>query len=145
MISAKQIKNFIPQNPQYNVPLRVDVKLPIFQRTTNNQQYLGLPNVADVDGGIKFEESKLFSLNNLTTSSAYNSVYPCIPNPNNHIQLKPEPIANSNTFQAPFGNGRGQPKGIASIKQRDALFDYKPPLKMSINNQLAPMMPLKSF
>ena len=144
MISAQRINSFIAQNPAPTAPLRVNVSLPIFQRVTNNQEFLGLPQPKDVDGGVVYEETKLNPLNNASTLNQFNAVYPCIPQSINHRQLRPSPIDDSIGFQPAYGNARG-PKGIASIPQRDALFAYKPPLNMSTNKELAPMMKMKAF
>jgi len=143
MYSAQQIKNFIPQNPSLNAPRRIDVKLPTFEQTINAHH--GFPLPKDVNGGLKYEVTSLEPLNNAASYNAYNAMYPCIPQPSSNRMLNPEPIANSNSFQAPYGYGRGQPKGIASIKKRDALFDKKLPLTMSTQSQLAPMMKLTAF
>jgi len=143
MYSAQQIKNFIPQNPSLNAPRRIDVKLPTFEQTINAHH--GFPLPKDVDGGLKYEVTSLEPLNNAASYNPYNAMYPCIPQPSSNRMLNPEPIANSNGFQAPYGYGRGQPKGIASIKKRDALFDKKLPLTMSTQSQLAPMMKLTAF
>ena len=145
MISAQRINSFIPQNSAPSAPLRVNVSLPLFQRVTNNQDFLGLPLPKDVDGGVVYEETKLNPLNNASTLNQFNSVYPCIPQPINHRQLRPSPIDDSIGFQPSYGYARNQPRGIASIPQRDALFAYKPPLNMSTNKELAPMMPLSKF
>jgi len=143
MYSAQQIKNFIPQNPSLNAPRRIDVKLPTFEQTINAHH--GFPLPKDVNGGLKYEVTSLEPLNNAASYNAYNAMYPCIPQPSSNRMLNPEPIADSNGFQAPYGYGRGQPKGIASIKKRDALFDKKLPLTMSTQSQLAPMMKLTAF
>jgi len=143
MYSAQQIKNFIPQNPSLNAPRRIDVKLPTFEQTINAHH--GFPLPKDVNGGLKYEVTSLEPLNNAASYNAYNAMYPCIPQPSSNRMLNPEPIANSNGFQAPYGYGRGQPKGIASIKKRDALFDKTLPPTMSTQSQLAPMMKLTAF
>ncbi len=143
MYSAQQIKNFIPQNPSLNAPRRIDVKLPTFEQTINAHH--GFPLPKDVNGGLKYEVTSLEPLNNAASYNPYNAMYPCIPQPSSNRMLNPEPIADSNGFQAPYGYGRGQPKGIASIKKRDALFDKKLPLTMSTQSQLAPMMKLTAF
>jgi len=143
MYSAQQIKNFIPQNPAPTAARRIDVKLPVFQQTLN--AFDGFPLPKDVNGGLKYEVTSLDPLNNAASYNAYNAMYPCISQPSSDRMLKPEPIADSNGFQAPYGYGRGQPKGIASIKKRDALFDKTLPLTMSTQSQLAPMMKLSAF
>jgi len=143
MYSAKQINNFQVQNSTLNAPRRIDVKLPIFQQTLN--AFDGFPSANAVDGGIKYEESSLLPLRNANSLNPYNVMMPCIPQPNDNKMLRPEPIADSIGFQPPFGNARGQPSGIASLKKRDALFKKKVPLIMQTNNVISPMMPLKSF
>ena len=145
MISAQRINSFIPQNSAPNVPLRVNVSLPLFQRVTNNQEFLGLPQPSDVDGGVKYEDSPLNPLNNASTLNQFNSVYPCIPQSINHRQLRPSPIDDSIGMQPSYGYARNQPRGIASIPKRDALFKYQPPLNLSTNSELAPMMKLSKF
>mgnify|MGYP000276922208 CR=1 FL=1 len=143
MYSAQQIKNFIPQNPSLNAPRRIDVKLPTFEQTINAHH--GFPLPKDVDGGLKYEVTSLEPLNNAASYNAYNAMYPCIPQKSSDRMLNPEPIADTMGLYAPYGYGRGQPKGIASIKKRDALFDKTLPLTMSTQSQLAPMMKLTAF
>jgi len=143
MYSAKQINNFQVQNSTLNAPRRIDVKLPIFQQTLNS--FDGFPSAGAIDGGIKYEESKLFPLRSANSQNPYDMVLPCIPQPNDNKMLRPEPISDSNGFQPPFGNARGQPSGIASLKKRDALFKKQVPLIMQTNNVIGPMMPLNKF
>ena len=144
MFSAQQIKNFIPQDPKLNAPRRIDVRLPTFEQTITSYNH-GFPLPRDVNGGIVYEESSLEPLNNAASYNAYNAMYPCIPQPSSNRVLNPEPIADTIGFQSPYGFARDQPRGIASIKKRDELFDYKCPAIMYTNNQLAPMMQLNPF
>ena len=144
MYSAKQIKNFIPQNPALNAPRRIDIRPPVFEQTISAFNH-GFPLPNAVDGGLKFEETSLQPLNNAASLNQYNAMYPCISQPSSDRVLNPEPISDGMGLYPPSGNARGQPKGIASIKKRDALFARTLPLGMSTQNQLAPMMPLKSF
>ena len=143
MYSAKQISNFIPQNSALNAPRRIDVKLPTFEQTISAFNH-GFPLPKDVDGGVKYETTSLQPMNNAASYNAYNATFPCLPQPSSDRVLNPEPIPDSNGFQAPYGYGRNQPRGIASIKKRDELFDKKVPLIMSTQNQLAPMMRLSA-
>ena len=142
MFSAQQIKNFIPQNPKLNAPRRIDVKPPTFEQTIH--AFHGFPSASKVDGGIKYEVTSLAPLNNAGSLNQKNAMFPCIPQPSANRVLNPEPIADTIGFQSPYGYARG-PRGIASIKQRDELFDYKCPAIMYTNKQLAPMMPLYAF
>lgn len=142
MYSANAIKNFIPNNSALNVPRRIEVSPPIFQQTLN--AFDGFPSANAVDGGIKYEESTLFPLRDANSINPYDMMMPCIPNPNDNRQLRPEPIADSIGFQPPFGNARG-PSGIASLKKRDALFKKKVPLTMQTNSVIAPMMKLSPY
>lgn len=144
MFSAQQIKNFIPQNPALNAPRRVNVQLPNFQQTITAFNH-GFPLPKDVDGGVKYEQTSLAPMNNAASLNQSNAMYPCIPQPSANRVLKPDPTPDSNGFQAPYGNARGQPRGIASIKKRDALFAYKCPPEMYTQNQLAPKMKLSAF
>ena len=143
MFSAQQIKNFIPQNPKLNAPRRIDVKPPTFEQTIH--AFHGFPSASKVDGGIKYEVTSLAPMNNAASLNQSNAMYPCIPQPSANRVLNPEPIADSIGYQSPYGYARDQPRGIASIKKRDELFDYKCPAIMYTNNQLAPMMPLYAF
>ena len=143
MYSAKQINNFIPQNPTLNAPRRIDVTLPIFQPVINAN--LGFPSANAVDGGIVYEETSLQPMNNAASYNSYNMMYPCIPQPNNNIVFKPPPIDDTNGYQAPYGYGRNQPKGIASLKKRDRLFAKELPIGMQTNSVIAPMMQMKAF
>jgi len=143
MYSAKQISNFIPQNPELNAPRRINVKLPTFEQTINAHH--GFPLPSGVNGGLRYEVSSLQPLNNASSLNQNNSMYPCISQPSSDRMLKPEPIADTMGLYPPSGYGRGQPKGIASIAKRDALFDKKLPLTMSTQSQLAPMMKLTAF
>jgi len=143
MYSAKQINNFIPNNSALNVPRRIEVSPPIFQQTLN--AFDGFPSANAVDGGFKYEESSLLPLRNANSQNPYDMMMPCIPQPNDNKMLRPEPIADSIGFQPPFGNARGQPSGIASLKKRDALFKKKVPLIMQTNNVIAPMLKLSPY
>jgi len=87
----------------------------------------------------------LMLMNNAGRPTQEFVMYPCISQPSSNRMLNPEPIADTNGFQAPFGYARGQPRGIASIEKRDALFAQKVPLQMSTNTTLAPMMPINPF
>ena len=145
MFSAQEIKNFIPQNDKINAPRRIDVKPPTFEQAITSYNH-GFPLPKDINGGLKYETCALDNMRRAGASiNAYDSMYPCIPQSSSNRILRPDPVANSNGFQAPYGYARGQPAGIASIKKRDALFAKKTPLNMSTNTQLAPMMPLKAF
>ena len=143
MFSAQQIKNFIPQDAKLNAPRRIDVRLPTFEETITSYNH-GFPLPRDVNGGIVYEQTSLAPMNNAASYNSYNAMYPCIPAPSSNRVLNPEPIADSIGFQPAYGFARG-PRGIASIKQRDELFDYKCPAIMYTNNQLAPMMKLNPF
>ena len=144
MFSAQQIRNFIPQDAKFNAPRRIDVRLPTFEQTITSYNH-GFPSVSKVNGGIVYEESSLEPLNNAGSYNPYNATYPCIPAPSANRVLNPEPIADSIGLQPAYGYARDQPGGIASIKKRDELFDYKCPALMYTNNQLAPGMPLYAF
>jgi len=144
MYSAQQIKNFIPQNPDLNAPRRIDYSLPLFEEKITVFNH-GFPLPSEVDGGLKYEETKLMLMNNAGRPTQEFVMYPCISQPSSNRMLNPEPIADTNGFQAPFGYARGQPRGIASIDKRDALFAQKVPLQMSTNTTLAPMMPINPF
>ena len=143
MISAQQIKNFIPQNPALNAPRRIDVKLPVFQQNITDGH--GLPKASEVDGGLKYEQTSLAPMRSASSLNQYDAMYPCIPQKSANRVLNPEPIKDTMSFQAPYGYARNQPKGIASIRKRDVLFAYKVPAEMSTNVQLAPEMPLYAF
>jgi len=143
MYSAKQISNFIAQNPALNAPRRIDVKLPTFELNINAHH--GLPLPKDVNGGLKYEVTSLQPMNNAASLNQYNAMYPCIPQKSSDRMLNPEPIADTMGLYPPSGYGRNQPPGLASIKKRDALFAKKVPLIMSTQNQLAPMMKLTAF
>lgn len=143
MYSAKQIKNFIPQNPKLTAPRRIDVRPPTFEQTISAHH--GFPLPKDMDGGLKYEVCSLMPMNNAASLNQYNAVFPCIPQPSSDRMLKPEPISDGMGLYPASGYARGQPKGIASIKKRDALFAYKPPLIMSTQTQLAPKMGLVPF
>ena len=143
MYSSKQIKNFTPQNPALNVPRRIDVTLPIFQPVINAN--LGFPSANAVNGGIVYEETPLNPMRNAGSYNAYDMMMPCIPQPNNNIMFRPPPIDDTNGYQAPYGYGRNQPKGIASLKKRDRLFAKELPIGMQTNSVIAPMMKLSAF
>jgi len=144
--SAQAIKNFIPQNASLNAPRRINVSLPEFEQTISAFNH-GFPLASAVDGGLKYEVSSLMPMNNAASLNQSNAMYPCIPQPSSDRVLRPDPIEDSNGFQPVYGNARGNPtiNGLASIKKRDALFAYKPPLTMSTQSQLAPMMPIVPF
>jgi len=144
--SAQAIKNFIPQNPALNAPRRINVSLPEFEQTISAFNH-GFPLASAVNGGLKYEVSSLMPMNNAASLNQSNAMYPCIPQPSSNRVLRPDPIEDSNGFQPVYGNARGNPtiNGLASIKKRTALFDYKPPLTMSTQSQLAPMMAMQSF
>ncbi len=145
MFSAKQITNFKIQNDNINAPRRIDVTRPTFEQAITSFNH-GFPLPKDMNGGLKYETCALDNMRMAGSSiNAYDSMYPCIPQNSSNRVLKPDPIANSNGYQAAYGYARNQPSGIASIKKRDALFNKKIPLGMSTNKQLAPMMPLKAF
>ena len=144
--SAQAIKNFIPQNPALNAPRRINVALPEFEQTISAFNH-GFPLASAVNGGLKYEVSSLMPMNNAASLNQKNAMFPCISQPSSDRVLRPDPIEDSNGFQPVYGNARGNPtiNGLASIKKRTALFDYKPPLAMSTQSQLAPMMPMQSF
>ena len=144
--SAQAIKNFIPQNPALNAPRRINVSLPEFEQTISAFNH-GFPLASAVNGGLKYEVSSLMPMNNAASLNQSNAMYPCIPQPSSDRVLRPDPIEDSNGFQPVYGNARGNPtiNGLASIKKRTALFDYNPPLTMSTQSQLAPMMAMQSF
>jgi len=144
MYSAQQIKNFIPQNSALNAPRRINYTLPLFEQKITVFNH-GFPVPSEVDGGLKYEESKLMLMKNAGRPTQEFVMYPCIAQPSAVRVLNPEPIADTNGFQAPFGYARGQPRGIASIDKRDALFAQKVPLQMSTNTTIAPMMPINPF
>ena len=146
MFSAQQIKNFIPQDSKSNAPRRIDVTLPNFQQTITAFNH-GFPIASKMNGGIVYEQTTLNNMNNASSLNQSDAMYPCIAQPSSDRVLRPEPIANTNGFQAPYGNARGNPTvgGIASIKQRSALFAYECPKIMSTQAQLAPMMKLSAF
>ena len=143
MYSAKKIKNFIPQNPKLTAPRRIDVRPPTFEQTINAHH--GFPLPKDMDGGLKYEVSSLMPLNNAGSLNQSQAMYPCIPQKSSNRMLNPEPISDGMGLYPASGYARGQQKGIASIKKRDALFAYKPPLIMSSQTQLAPKMGLVPF
>jgi len=144
--SAQAIKNFIPQNPALNAPRRINVSLPEFEQTISAFNH-GFPLASAVNGGLKYEETSLMPMNNAASLNQKNAMFPCISQPSSNRVLRPDPIEDSNGFQAVYGNARGNPtiNGLASIKKRTALFDYKPPLSISTQSQLAPMMAMQSF
>ena len=144
--SAQAIKNFIPQNPALNAPRRINVALPEFEQTISAFNH-GFPLASAVNGGLKYEETSLMPMNNAASLNQKNAMFPCISQPSSNRVLRPDPIEDSNGFQAVYGNARGNPtiNGLASIKKRTALFDYKPPLSISTQSQLAPMMAMQSF
>jgi len=144
MYSAQQIKNFIPQNSSLNAPRRINYTLPLFEQKITVFNH-GFPLPSEVDGGVKYEESKLMLMKNAGRMTQEFVMYPCIAQPSAMRVLNPEPINDTNSYQAPFGYARGQPKGIASIEKRDALFAQKVPLQMSTNTTLAPMLPISPF
>lgn len=146
MFSAQQIKNFIPQNASLNAPRRINVALPEFEQTITAFNH-GFPLASAVDGGLKYEETSLMPMNNAASLNQKNAMFPCISQPSSNRILRPDPIEDSNGFQPVYGNARGNPtiNGLASIKKRTALFDYKPPLAMSTQTQLSPMMPILPF
>tara|TARA_R100000951_G_C2549282_1_gene151938 strand:+ start:21 stop:461 length:441 start_codon:yes stop_codon:yes gene_type:complete len=146
MISAQQIKNFIPQNASLNAPRRINVALPEFEQTISAFNH-GFPLASAVDGGLKYEVSSLMPMNNAASLNQKNAMFPCISQPSSNRVLRPDPIDDSNGFQPVYGNARGNPtiNGLASIKKRDALFAYKCPPIMSTQTQLAPMMPIVPF
>ncbi len=146
MISAARISNFIPQNPKLNAPRRINVELPEFQQTISAFNH-GFPLPNAVNGGIKYQQTSLNPMANAGTLNMNDVMYPCIISPAlgvNRVIAEP-PIPDPNGYQAPYGYARGQPKGIASIKKRDALFAYKCPPIMSTNVQLAPKMSISPF
>lgn len=146
MFSAKQIKNFIPQNDALNAPRRINVALPEFEQTISAFNH-GFPLASDMNGGLKYEATSLMPMNNAASLNQSDAMYPCIPQPSSNRMLRPEPIADANGYQSVYGNARGNPtiNGLASIKKRDALFAYKCPPIMSTQTQLAPMMPIAPF
>ena len=146
MFSAQQIKNFIPQDSKLNAPRRIDVTLPNFQETITAFNH-GFPIASRMNGGLVYEQTSLTNMSNASSLNQSDAMYPCIPQPSSNRVLRPEPIANTNGFQAPYGNARGNPTvgGIASIKKRSALFAYECPKIMSTQAQLAPMMSLYAF
>ena len=146
MFSAQQIKNFIPQDSKLNAPRRIDVTLPNFQETITAFNH-GFPIASRMNGGLVYEQTSLTNMSNASSLNQSDAMYPCIPQPSSNRVLRPEPISNTNGFQAPYGYSRGNPTvgGIASIKKRDALFAYEPPKIMSTQTQLAPMMQLYAF
>lgn len=146
MFSAKQIKNFIPQNDALNAPRRINVTLPEFEQTISAFNH-GFPLASAVNGGLKYEATSLMPMNNAASLNQSNAMYPCISQPSSNRVLRPDPIADANGYQSVYGNARGNPtiNGLASIKKRDALFAYKCPPIMSTQSQLAPMMPMMPF
>ena len=144
MYSAQQIKNFIPQNSSLNAPRRINYTLPLFEQKITVFNH-GFPVPSEVDGGVKYEESKLMLMKNAGRMTQEFVMYPCIAQPSSNRMLNPEPIADSNGFQPVYGFARNQPMGLASIEKRDALFAQKVPLQMSTNTTLAPMMPINPF
>jgi len=144
MYSAQQIKNFIPQNPDLNAPRRIDYSLPLFEEKITVFNH-GFPVPSEVDGGLKYEETKLMLMNNAGRMTQEFVMYPCIAQKSAMRVLNPEPIADSNGFQPVYGFARNQPRGIASIEKRDELFAQKVPLQMSTNTTISPMMPINPF
>ena len=144
MYSAQQIKNFIPQNPALNAPRRIDYSLPLFEEKITVFNH-GFPVPSEVDGGLKYEETKLMLMNNAGRMTQEFVMYPCIAQKSAMRVLNPEPIADSNGFQPVYGFARNQPRGIASIEKRDELFAQKVPLQMSTNTTISPMMPINPF
>ena len=144
MYSAQQIKNFIPQNSSLNAPRRIDYSLPLFEEKITVFNH-GFPVPSEVDGGLKYEETKLMLMNNAGRMTQEFVMYPCIAQKSAMRVLNPEPIADSNGFQPVYGFARNQPRGIASIEKRDELFAQKVPLQMSTNTTISPMMPINPF
>ena len=144
MYSAQQIKNFIPQNSALNAPRRINYTLPLFEQKITVFNH-GFPVPSEVDGGVKYEESSLMLMKNAGRLGQEFVMYPCIAQPSSNRMLNPEPIADSNGFQPVYGFARAQPKGLASIEKRDALFAQKVPLQMSTNTTISPMMPINPF
>jgi len=144
MYSAQQIKNFIPQNSALNAPRRINYTLPLFEQKITVFNH-GFPVPSEVDGGVKYEESSLMLMKNAGRMTQEFVMYPCLAQASSNRMLNPEPIDDTNGFQPVYGFARAQPKGLASIEKRDALFAQKVPLQMSTNTTIAPMMPINNF
>ena len=144
MYSAQQIKNFIPQNSSLNAPRRINYTLPLFEQKITVFNH-GFQIPSEVDGGVKYEESKLMLMKNAGRLGQEFVMYPCLAQASSNRMLNPEPIDDTNGFQPVYGFARAQPKGLASIEKRDALFAQKVPLQMSTNTTIAPMMPINNF